>query len=154
VFRCVAAPLQPPEIVGTSSSSTSIHLKWKSPFFIGAPLIGYQLTVSSSEVAAAGHLPTSAAITRVKEIIVQPSSTASSSANVDEVFSDVVTMLRPDVEYRITLSALNQYGVGPPVVLTVRTQLFSSSKWNIDLSIYSECERIEYYQCPLNCILI
>ena len=134
-FYLVSAPLQPPDIVGTSSSSTSIHLKWKSPFFIGAPLIGYRLTVSSSAAAAGGHISTSAAITRVKEIIVQTSSTvaAASVAAPDDVHSDVVTMLRPDTDYSITIAALNQYGVGPPVVQSVRTQLLSSSKSSDEL---------------------
>lgn len=115
-YACVV-PQQPPEIVSASSSPTSIHLKWKPPFFIGAPLIGYRLTISGQASPGVRTVSPSSA-TRVKELVIQ---------TTDEIFSEVMTSLRPDVEYQITLAALNQYGVGPAAVLSVRTQTLSSS---------------------------
>jgi Fibronectin type III domain len=120
VYDVYAVPQQPPEIVSASSSPTSLHLKWKSPFFIGAPLIGYRLTISG-QATAGSRTPSPSPTTRVKELVVQ------SGGGIDEIFSEVVTSLRPDVSYQVTLAALNQYGVGPAAVVSVRTPALSSS---------------------------
>lgn len=116
---CVV-PQQPPEIVSASSSPTSIHLKWKSPFFIGAPLIGYRLTITG-QAGTGARMTSPSPAPRVKELVTQTN---------DDILSEVVTSLRPDAEYQVMLAALNQYGVGPAAILSLRTQPLSSSMYN------------------------
>lgn len=96
-------PLQAPEVVSLSTTSTSVHLKAKPPFFVNGPLIGFKLTVSRSKRYSDA---------RVKEIITHGNST----------ISEVITMLQPDTEYELRLAAINRYGAGPELSKTVRTR--------------------------------
>ena len=85
---------------------------------------GGNSTVPGSTVSAADPFETT---TRVKEVVVHPPIT--SVIDVDQlIHADVMTMLRPDVEYHVTLSALNPFGAGPPATINVRTEPRKTSK--------------------------
>jgi len=104
-----------PSIVSTSATSTSVHVRWTSPFFVGAPLIGYRLSVTAADDAelrrvGAGRLP----MDRVMEVLV-------SSSAAQRVMSEVVTLLSPDTEYTVNVAALNQFGAGAAANVTIRT---------------------------------
>jgi len=97
-----------PRIVSATATSTSLHVRWSAPFFVGAPLIGYRLSVSAAAAAASQQLTE-----RVKEVLVQRSA--------PPVMSEVVTLLQPDTDYTLSVAALNQFGAGDPSTVTVRT---------------------------------
>lgn len=42
----ISVPSGVPNIISLSSSSTSIHLKWRPPVFINAELVAYKLTLT------------------------------------------------------------------------------------------------------------
>jgi len=97
-----------PRIVSATATSTSLHVRWSAPFFVGAPLIGYRLSVSAAAAASSQQLTE-----RVKEVLVQ--------RPAPPVMSEVVTLLQPDTDYTLSVAALNQFGAGDPSTVTVRT---------------------------------
>jgi len=113
-------PQEAPDIVGTSATSTSVHIRWTSPLFIGAPLIGYRLSVA--ELDAADRRPTGSRgggggvrrMERVKEVLV-------SNTAAQRLMSEIVTLLQPDTDYVVSVAALNQFGAGVAATATVRT---------------------------------
>lgn len=114
-------PQEAPDLVSTSSTSTSIHVRWTSPFFVGAPLIGYRLSVAAVDASDQRPRPAGARgggggqwMERVKEVLV-------SSTAAERVMSEVVTLLRPDTDYLVNVAALNQFGAGVAASTTVRT---------------------------------
>jgi len=104
---CCEVAREAPRIVSATATSTSLHVRWSAPFFVGAPLIGYRLSVSAA--AAASQQLTE----RVKEVLVQ--------RPAPPVMSEVVTLLQPDTDYTLSVAALNQFGAGDPSTVTVRT---------------------------------
>ena len=116
-----------PRVVSTSTTSTSVHISWSSPFFVGAPLIGYRLSV-----AAVGG---SELTERVKEVLVSS----------HHLMSDVVTLLQPDTDYTLSVAALNQFGAGVPATVTVRTLPHSVREFST-ASVYV---RPRPFGCPL-----
>jgi len=110
-----SVPQEAPHIVSTSTTSTSVHVSWTSPFFVGAPLIGYRLSVSTADGSA--QRPADSAgrpMEKVMEVLV-------SSTAIQQVMSEVVTLLQPDTNYQVNVSALNQFGAGIPATVTVHT---------------------------------
>jgi len=85
-----------PAVVSTSATSTSVHVRWTSPFFVGAPLIGYRLSVHAAALdyqRPTGSTPPGAddgsgggsrQMERVKEVLV--SNTAQPELVMSEVF--------------------------------------------------------------------
>jgi len=103
-FRYVlSAPLQAPEVVSLTTTSTSVHLKAKPPFFVSGPLVGFKLTVSRTKAESD---------VRIREII----------SHGNRTISEVITMLQPDAEYEVRLATINRYGVGPELTKIVRTR--------------------------------
>jgi len=91
-----------PAIVSTSATSTSVHVRWTSPFFVGAPLIGYRLSVAAlgAQLTAgargaddAGGGAGSRQMERVKEVLV--SNTAAAERVMSEVF--IIKALLKDI---------------------------------------------------------
>ena len=102
-FVCLV-PLDVPEIVSLTTTPTSIHVKLKPPFLICAPLVGYKLTITTRQ--SKKEMP------RVKEILSQSR----------WAVSEVITMLQPNTEYQISITAVNRYGSGPAVNCTAKTE--------------------------------
>jgi len=116
-------PAEPPAIVSTSATSTSVHVRWRSPFWVGAPLIGYRLSVTAAadDVVASDQRQRQAGarrMERVKEVLV-------TDAEQHRVMSEIVTLLRPDTDYTVSVAALNQFGAGVAANVTVRTLPYS-----------------------------
>ncbi len=44
---CSSVPSDAPEIVSVTASATSIHLRWKAPVHVNAPLLSYRVTVDT-----------------------------------------------------------------------------------------------------------
>ena len=109
-----------PAIVSTSVTSTSVHVRWTSPFFVGAPLIGYRLSVTaldaSDQLAAGTHGGGGGGrrMEWVKEVLV-------SNTAAQRVMSEVVTLLQADTDYVVNVAALNQFGAGVSAAVTVHT---------------------------------
>jgi len=106
-------PQEAPVIVSTSATSTSVHVRWTSPFFVGAPLIGYRLSLAAADDAS--DRPDGRRTDTVMEVLV------SSDTAAQRVMSEVVTLLRSDTDYMVSVAALNQFGAGVPATVTVRT---------------------------------
>ena len=56
----VSAPSSAPEIVSVTASATSIHLRYKAPVYINAPLLSYRVTVvtlNSTDIPKVRHYP-------------------------------------------------------------------------------------------------
>jgi len=124
---CAEVPQEAPAIISTSATSTSIHIRWTSPFFVSAPLIGYRLSVAAAD-ASDGRLTGARGgggrwMNRVMEVLVSNTAT-------QHVMSEVVTLLRPDTNYTVNVAALNQFGAGIPATMTVRTLSYNTSEYN------------------------
>lgn len=120
VDLCVVfeVPQEAPDIISTSVTSTSVHVRWTSPFFVGAPLIGYRLSVAALDASEGLTAGTRGGGGRrmewVKEVLV-------SNTAAQRLMSEVVTLLQPDTDYVANVAALNQFGAGVPAAVTVRT---------------------------------
>ena len=44
-YGSFSVPSDAPRITSTTSSSTSIHVRWKQPGYINAPLLSYTITI-------------------------------------------------------------------------------------------------------------
>jgi len=106
--------------MSTSVTTTSVHISWTPPFFVGAPLIGYRLSVAPDD--SSGQRPEGPQggggggrrMERVIERLV-------SNSAAQQMMSEVVTLLRPDTFYSVNVAALNKFGAGVPAVVSVRT---------------------------------
>ena len=99
----LAAPSGVPIILSLSTSTSSIHLKWKPPYFLNAKLLGYMLTTLAVDDPGFSE--------RINEI----------DAQGNEVVSEVITVLRPNTKYIVKVAARNRFGIGPTVERLART---------------------------------
>ena len=100
----VAAPASAPVIISATTSPTSVHLKWRAPLYINAPLLYYKVVVAPA---------TDLYNRRVREVVVTGS---------PQVMSEVVTLLAPRTLYVVYLTAVNQFGEGPASEKEIETQ--------------------------------
>ena len=119
---CFSVPQEAPSIISTSVTTTSVHISWTPPFFVGAPLIGYRVSVAPDD--SSGQRPEGPQggggggggrrMERVIERLV-------SNSAAQQMMSEVVTLLRPDTFYTVNVAALNKFGAGVPAVVSVCT---------------------------------
>lgn len=104
ILTYLAVPSGIPIIISVSTAARSIHLKWETPFFINAPLVGYKLSWQ----------PLGGAYAPVQSRDIAKKDRSSTSG--------VISDLTPDTQYKIQVAAINVLGTGAPATRIVTTQ--------------------------------